>query len=67
VKTAAEEACLSQRTLERAAAALRLRLIAPTGAGSTWRKDYQWELSNDGGLAEQSQIVTVQGETAPPR
>jgi hypothetical protein len=54
VKEAAEEACISERTLERAAAALRLELIAPTGPGSSWRKDYQWALPEVGGLAEQS-------------
>jgi hypothetical protein len=54
VKEAAAAACLSERTLERAAAALGLRLIAPSGAGSTRKKDYLWGLPNAGGVAEQS-------------
>jgi hypothetical protein len=54
VKAAAAEACLSERTLERAAAALGLTLIAPSGEGSTRRKDYLWELPALGGVAEQS-------------
>jgi hypothetical protein len=54
VKAAAAEACLSERTLERAAAALGLTLIAPSGEGSTRRKDYLWGLPEAGGVAEQS-------------
>jgi hypothetical protein len=54
VKAAAVEACLSERTLERAAAALGLKLIAPRGEGSTRKKDYLWGLPEAGGVAEQS-------------
>jgi hypothetical protein len=54
VKSAAAEACLSERTLERAAAALGLTLIAPSGEGSTRKKDYLWSLPKPGGVADQS-------------
>jgi putative DNA primase/helicase len=54
VKAAAAEACLSERTVERAAAALGLRLIAPSGEGSHTRKEYRWALPDAGGVAEQA-------------
>jgi RecA-family ATPase len=57
VKEAAAAACLSERTLERAAAALGLRLMAPRGEGSTRSKQYLWTLPEAGGMAEQSANV----------
>ena len=54
VKAAAAEACLSERTLERAAAALGLEVLCRTEEETPQRKVkvYHWALSKVGGLAE---------------